>query len=74
MEDTSLIVIDGEEYATVEHLARIIERNPETIRRRIKAGKLPARKVDDTYISKTDFLAHFAPQWPGKPEQVKTEA
>lgn len=40
----------GDEELTIPEAAAIIRRDPETVRRWIRAGRLPARKVGASYV------------------------
>jgi excisionase family DNA binding protein len=47
---------------TVPEAARRVGRNPETVRRWIREGKLVARKVGTQHVIEEDALAAFEPQ------------
>ena len=64
------ITIDGVQYITVEQCARAMNCNPMTVYRKIKSGKLPARRERGEYlISRADFDA-LLPRWPFEAEQA----
>jgi excisionase family DNA binding protein len=49
---------DPEDLITVREAARLCRRNPETVRRWIWAGKLPAQKLGNQLFVKRGDLAH----------------
>lgn len=54
---------------TVREAAARLHVNPETIRRWIRAGLLPARLVGRTYIVNAVDLVGFVPPKPGRPQK-----
>lgn len=66
------ITIDGVQYVTVEQCARALGVNNMTVYRKIKSGKLPARRERGEYlISRADFDA-MIPKWPfAEPQAIE---
>ena len=73
---TPWYMMDGEQYITVDQVAKLLDCAPITIYRKIWAGKLKATKISKTYyIAKPDFEALVKPpEWPIKPEPQAIEA
>ncbi len=61
---------------TVPEAARRVGRNPETVRRWIREGKLPASKVGTQHVIEEGDLAEFGdePRAIGVPEALKITA
>jgi excisionase family DNA binding protein len=59
---------------TVPDAARRVGRNPETVRRWIREGRLPARKIGNQHVIEEDALEAAAspPETIGIPESWKT--
>lgn len=64
---------DGEQFLTVAEVAGRLRVYPSTVRRLIKAGRLPAIRVGRSIrVRERDFDAYTEPnrQWPPTPEET----
>ena len=55
------------DYATVQEAAERLNIHPESVRRLIRAGKLPARKFANTWLIERDVLEQFASHYDPRP-------
>jgi excisionase family DNA binding protein len=61
-----------ENYVTVAEAARRLNIHPESVRRLIRSGKLPARKLANTWLVERDLLEQFASHYDPRPGKKAT--
>ncbi len=61
-----------DDYATVADAARRLNIHPESVRRLIRKGKLPARKFSNTWLIKRAILEQFASHYDPRPGKKAT--
>ncbi len=61
-----------ENYVTVAEAARRLNIHPESVRRLIRAGKLPARKFANTWLIDRTTLDQFASNYDPRPGKKAT--
>lgn len=59
-------------YVTVDEAARRLNIHPESVRRLIRAGKLPARKFANTWLIESSTLDQFASNYDPRPGRKAT--
>jgi len=60
------------DYVTVQEAAQRLNIHPESVRRLIRAGKLPARKFANTWLVERDVLEQFASHYDPRPGNKAT--
>ncbi len=60
-----------ENYVDVSEAAKILKVHPETVRRLIREGKLPATKFGNKWLLDRDRVLMFAATYPGQPGRVR---
>ncbi len=63
---------DFDDYATVKEAAERLNIHPESVRRLIRKGKLPARKFANTWLIERDVLEQFASHYDPRPGNKAT--
>lgn len=61
-----------ENYVTVADAAARLNIHPESVRRLIRAGKLPARKLANTWLIEKAILEQFASNYDPRPGRKAT--
>ena len=61
-----------EDYVTVAEAAKRLNIHPESVRRLIRAGKLPARKFANTWLIERTTLEQFASNYDPRPGKKAT--
>ncbi len=61
-----------ENYVTVAEASRRLNIHPESVRRLIRAGKLPARKFANTWLIEKTTLEQFASNYDPRPGRKAT--
>ena len=61
-----------ENYVTVAEAAKRLNIHPESVRRLIRAGKLPARKFANTWLIERTMLEQFASNYDPRPGKKAT--
>lgn len=61
-----------ENYLTVAEAAKRLNIHPESVRRLIRAGKLPARKFSNTWLIERTTLEQFASNYDPRPGKKAT--
>lgn len=61
-----------ENYVTVAEAARRLNIHPESVRRLIRSGKLPARKLANTWLVERTTLEQFAGHYDPRPGKKAT--
>ena len=61
-----------ENYVTVAEAAKRLNIHPESVRRLIRAGKLPARKFANTWLVDRTTLEQFASNYDPRPGKKAT--
>ncbi|MBN1484860.1 MAG: helix-turn-helix domain-containing protein [Chloroflexia bacterium] len=61
-----------EEYVDVHYAAKRLHIHPESVKRLIRAGKLPARKFANKWFVRTDILEQFATTYVPRRGRKKT--
>lgn len=61
-----------ENYVTVSEAARRLNIHPESVRRLIRSGKLPARKFANTWLIEQNTLEQFANHYDPRPGKKAT--
>jgi excisionase family DNA binding protein len=61
-----------ENYVTVSDASRRLNIHPESVRRLIRAGKLPARKFANTWLIEKTTLEQFASNYDPRPGRKAT--
>ena len=56
-----------DDYATVQEAAERLNIHPESVRRLIRTGKLPARKFANTWLIERDVLEQVASHYDPRP-------
>jgi excisionase family DNA binding protein len=60
------------DYVTVQEAAKRLNIHPESVRRLIRSGKLPARKFANTWLIERDVLEQFASHYDPRPGNKAT--
>jgi excisionase family DNA binding protein len=63
---------DLENFATVREVAERLRIHPESVRRLIRQGKLPARKLANTWLVEREVLEQFASHYDPRPGNKAT--
>jgi excisionase family DNA binding protein len=63
---------DFDQYATVKEAADKLNIHPESVRRLIRQGKLPATKFANTWLIEVDVLEQFAGHYDPRPGNKAT--
>jgi excisionase family DNA binding protein len=61
-----------EDYVTVAEASRRLNIHPESVRRLIRGGKLPARKLANTWLIDKTTLEQFASNYDPRPGRKAT--
>ncbi|GAB4443402.1 MAG: helix-turn-helix domain-containing protein [Anaerolineae bacterium] len=61
-----------EDYATVQEAAEKLRIHPESVRRLIRQGKLPAKKFANTWLIEWEVLEQFASHYDPRPGNKAT--
>ena len=61
-----------EDYVTVAEAAKRLNIHPESVRRLIRGGKLPARKFANTWLIERTTLEQFASNYDPRPGKKAT--
>jgi excisionase family DNA binding protein len=69
-DDVKLDSLEG--YVTVGEAARHLNIHPESVRRLIRAGKLPARKFANSWLIKKTTLDQFSSNYDPRPGKKAT--
>ncbi len=60
-----------ENYIDVAEAAKILKVHPETVKRLIRDGKLPATKFGNKWVIERERLQMFASSYTGRPGRIR---
>ena len=70
--EESRVTDNFEDYVTVADAAKRLNIHPESVRRLIRKGQLPARKFANTWLIKRETLEQFASNYDPRPGKKAT--